>query len=445
MDKFRLRMMVAALPLLLLTPSIVLAQSEMPPADMPPPQGAPMAPPQAGPGQPGQPGQAFQPAQLDQMLAPIALYPDQLLTQILMASTYPLDIVQAARWLQDPNNAALRGAALAAALQPLPWEPSVKALVPFPQVVTMLNEHLDWTQSLGAAFVNQQADVMAQVQVLRQQAFNAGKLQSTPQMVVERQGPAIVLAPANPEVVYVPVYDPAVVYGGWAYPAYPPYFWPAPVGFWGPGIGIGVGFGLGFSVGFGVVGPLWGWCNPVWGGGYVNINNVAYNRITVNNFHGGFAGNTWHHVGPVGGSFAHGTGYAGGRTGFRTPSGAYVHGSSFNNQGHAGYHGSTGGPSGASAYHGGPGYRGPNNQRGASNRSAAFNQHPPSGGQGSHTAYGNQARHTTSSGSSTPYGGNHTAHTAGVSHAATAHVQGGGGHPPAHAPSGGHGGEKEHH
>lgn len=336
MAKHGFRSMAAALPLLMMVPHAVVAQSPEPP-----PQGAP--PPAA------QAAQGYSTAQIDQMLAPIALYPDQLLTQILMASTYTVDIVEAARWLENPENAALKGDALAAALQPLPWAPSVKALVPFPQVITQMNDHLDWTQSLGAAFANQQVDVMNQVQVLRQQAEACGQLKSTQQMTVEHQGPAIVLAPPNPETVYVPVYDPAVVYGAWAYPAYPPFFWPAPVGFWGPGIALGFGFGFGFSVGFGVVGPLWGWASPVWGTGGIYVNNAVYNRITNNYGGGGFAGGMWHHDGPVGASFAHGAGFAGGRTGFSTPGGGYVRGSAFNDpsraagRGAAGVHGATGG------------------------------------------------------------------------------------------------------
>lgn len=214
--------------------------------------------------------------QLDQMLAPIALYPDTLLTQILIAAGFPQEVTEAQQWLQNPYNASLRGEQLVAALYPLPWDPSVKSLVPFPQVVAMLAGNPDWMQSLGYAFVNQQGDVMAEIQGLRQQARAAGKLQSSPQITVVDQGPAIVIQPANPALVYVPVYNPAVVYGGWPYPAYPPVYFPPPVGFAGVGIGVGIGFGIGI----GVVAPLWGWATPAWGGGNVVINNVQINNFT---------------------------------------------------------------------------------------------------------------------------------------------------------------------
>ena len=126
------------------------------------------------------PAPTYAAPQLDQLLAPIALYPDPLLAQILMAATYPLEVVEAARWVQDPNNARLRGDQLDAALQPQDWDPSVKSLVPFPQILQMMNSKLDWTQALGNAFLAQQADVMDSVQRLRAQAQAAGTLQSSP-------------------------------------------------------------------------------------------------------------------------------------------------------------------------------------------------------------------------------------------------------------------------
>src|SRR6516225_6130990 len=125
---------------------------------------------------------AFSKQQLDQMLAPIALYPDQLLMQVLMAATFPQQVIEAGQWLQDPGNAALTGDALASALQPLPWDPSVKSLVAFPQIISMLTEHFDWTQALGTAFANQQVETMARVQFLRDRALAAGHLRSSPQV-----------------------------------------------------------------------------------------------------------------------------------------------------------------------------------------------------------------------------------------------------------------------
>lgn len=198
----------------------------------------------------------FNPEQLDALLAPIALYPDELLTQTLMASTYPLEIVQAARWLEQGNNKALQGEALSKALEAQPWDPSVKSLVPFPQVLLMLNSKLDWTQQLGYAVAEQQADVLSSVQRLRKQASDAGQLRSTEQHKVVVENQSIVIEPANPQVVYVPIYNPSVVYGTWPYPAYPPVYIP-PL----PAYPAATAFaaGLGFAAGVAVVGSLWGW------------------------------------------------------------------------------------------------------------------------------------------------------------------------------------------
>ncbi|MGH7085376.1 MAG: DUF3300 domain-containing protein, partial [Acetobacteraceae bacterium] len=171
---------------------------------------------------------AFNTEQLDAMLAPIALYPDSLLTQVLMAATYPLQIVEASRWLQQGGNAQLHGDALVQALTSQNWDPSVKSLVPFPEVLAMMNSKLDWTQQLGYAFATQQAAVMNSVQRLRSQAEQAGSLQSTAQQTVSSEQGAIVIQPANPQVVYLPVYNPTVAYGTWPYPTVPPVYFPPP-------------------------------------------------------------------------------------------------------------------------------------------------------------------------------------------------------------------------
>ncbi len=160
------------------------------------------------------------------MLAPIALYPDALLSQMLMASTYPLEIVEAARWRKE--NAALEGTALQDALQKLSWDESVRSLTAFPDVLERMNKDLAWTQKLGDAFLGQQEQMLATVQTLRQKAQTAGNLQSNDKQKVETQTQegkqVIVIEPANPQVVYVPTYQPTVVYGAWGYPAYPPYY-----------------------------------------------------------------------------------------------------------------------------------------------------------------------------------------------------------------------------
>ncbi len=236
----------------------------------------------------------YSPPQLDQLLAPIALYPDSLLAQILMASTYPLEVVEAARWVQDRNNARLRGDQLDAALQPQNWDPSVKSLVPFPQVLAMMDGKLDWTQALGNAFLAQQADVMSSVQRLRAEAQAAGTLQSTPQDTVSTQDQAIVIEPANPRLVYVPYYDPTMVYGSWAYPDYPPIYFPPP-----PNYGYVPGPGIYFGLGFGIVGALWGWDSWDWRHHDIYIDPDRFNRI--NNYaiahdnHPRYTGNTWQH------------------------------------------------------------------------------------------------------------------------------------------------------
>ncbi|MDR3533853.1 MAG: DUF2950 family protein [Rhodopila sp.] len=223
--------------------------------------------------------QAFNSEQLDALLAPVALYPDALLTQLLMASTFPLQVVSAWRWVDDPANKSLSGDALAKAIEPQTWDPSVKSLVPFPQVLAMMNGNLDWTQQLGYAFADQQAAVMNSVQRLRAQAKTAGNLQTTEQQVVRTEQQTIIIEPAQPTVVYVPSYNPTVVYGAWPYPSYPPVYLPPPPGYV---VGTALVSGLAFAAGVAVVGSLWGWARPGWGGGYVNVNVNRYNNINVN-------------------------------------------------------------------------------------------------------------------------------------------------------------------
>ena len=195
--------------------------------------------------------------QLDQLLAPIALYPDTLLAQILMAATYPLEVVEADRWVQDPAHAALKGDQLVAALQSQPWDPSVKSLVPFPRVLQMMDSRLDWMTALGDAFLAQQAAVMDSVQHLRRQAQSAGTLQSTPHETVANDGEAVTIESVDQAYVYVPVYQPALVYAPWPWPDYPPFWFPPPVGF----DFYGEPF-LWWDVP--VILPLWGWCRWHW-------------------------------------------------------------------------------------------------------------------------------------------------------------------------------------
>jgi hypothetical protein len=199
---------------------------------------------------------AFSEGQLEQLVAPIALYPDSLVAQILMASTYPLEIVLAARWLE--KNPKLEGDALREALKDQDWDTNVKTLCGFRDVIARMNENLDWTQDLGDAFLAQRSELMDAVQRMRGKAYDAGNLKTTEQQVVTRQpDKIIVIEPANPEVVYVPTYSPTVVYAGWSYPYwyYPSFYYPPPYGygmmaftagvFWGAWLGGGCGWGWG--------------------------------------------------------------------------------------------------------------------------------------------------------------------------------------------------------
>src|SRR6185503_12114800 len=177
------------------------------------------------------------------------------LAQVMIASTYPAEVAQAAQWAQQ--NSSLQGAALDSALQQQPWDPSVKALVQTPSVLQQMSSKLDWTQQLGDAVLAQQTDVMDSVQRLRQRAQGAGNLMSSAQQTVVTQPPAvaggqqtIVIEQADPQVLYVPSYDTQVVYGGWPYPSYPPTYWPPPVGYGYPGYGYpGYAFGTGLMWG----------------------------------------------------------------------------------------------------------------------------------------------------------------------------------------------------
>jgi hypothetical protein len=263
-------------------PGNLPAQDPQSPADEARAQAAPQ-------GAPAPPYAQQSPEQLQQLVAPIALYPDSLVAQILAASTFPEQVVEADRWVQANGN--LKGSALAQAVDPQPWDPSVKALTAFPSVLGNMDKNLSWTSSLGDAYYNQQQGVMDAVQVMRQRAQQAGNLKSTPQQAVTDQDSTISIQPVDPEVVYVPAYDPWLVYGGpiVAWPG-----WYAYPGLWfgGPYLSFGVGFGIGFLGGYG-----WGWNR--WGfdwrnhaviynhNTYISRSTTFYNR--TNFYRGGFA------------------------------------------------------------------------------------------------------------------------------------------------------------
>lgn len=231
-------------------------------------------------------GPEFKQEELDQMLAPIALYPDSLLSQILMASTYPLEVVQAARWSRA--NPDLTGEQAVRAVDDRDWDPSVKSLVAFPQILTMMDQKLEWTQRLGDAFLAQQSQVMDTVQDLRQKAYAAGNLRSNEHYRVVPQGRIIVVESPYPEVIYVPYYDPLVVYGPWWWPAYPPIYW-AP---W-PGYYAYPGFvGFHWSVGI-AVGPAFFFGVFDWHHRHVTVVHV--NRLVVHHHPAKFGRVTWKH------------------------------------------------------------------------------------------------------------------------------------------------------
>lgn len=217
--------------------------------------------------------------QLDQLMAPIALYPDSLLSQILMGATYPDDIAAAAKW--SAAHTSESGDKAVKAVEGETWDPSVKSLVAFPSVMDLMGRQPDWVKSVGDAFLAQPDGVMDSVQRLRAQAQKAGNLKSTPQQKVTStttdNKTVVVIQPADPQVVYVPSYNPTVVYGAWAYPSYPPYYYPPPPGsVFATSLVAGIGFGLGVAA----VDSMWGGFN--WGHNDVDINVNRYNNVNVN-------------------------------------------------------------------------------------------------------------------------------------------------------------------
>lgn len=245
---------------------------------LPQQQTDPSKPVSAAPAKPGADKAPFKPEELEQLLAPIALHPDDLISQILMAATYPVEVVQAERWVKA--NPKLTGDPLAKELEKQSWDPSVKSLVNFPQVLTMMSEKLDWTVNLGNAFIGQQKEVMDTIQKLRKKAKDAGNLDSSKEQKVSTSNAegkeVIVIESSDPQVIYVPTYNPTVIYGTWPYPAYPPYYWypPAYVPPPYPAFHFGVGLAVGVAWGY-----AWGHCG--WGNSDVDID---INRNTnINN------------------------------------------------------------------------------------------------------------------------------------------------------------------
>ncbi|MBT9491770.1 MAG: DUF3300 domain-containing protein [Paucibacter sp.] len=236
---------------------------------------------------------AFKDEELDQMLAPIALYPDSLLSQILMASTYPADVTAAAAWSKAHPDA--KGDAAVKQIENQPWEPAVQSLVAFPQVLVMMAANPGDVQRLGDAFLADPARLMDRVQFMRAKAQQAGNLKANEQQKVttqtENSKQIIVIEPTQPQTVYVPVYQPTVVYGSWWYPTYPPYYW-APPPYYYPGGAFVAGVVWGAAI-VGIHNSLWGGYN--WGRGSVDINVNRYNNINVNNRHISNSNNSFKH------------------------------------------------------------------------------------------------------------------------------------------------------
>jgi len=306
--------------------------------------------------------------QLQQLVAPIALYPDALVAQVLAASTYPTEIVEADRWMQQNSN--LKGQQLADEVDNQSWDPSVKALTQFPSVLANLDKNLSWTSSLGDAYVNQQQDVMDAVQVMRHRAQSAGNLNGTTQEKITTQGQTIVIEPASPTVVYVPQYDPWLVYGAplVAWPGWYPY-----PGLYlaGPGISFGLGFGLGFFGGYG-----WGWHHWGfdWGHRTVIFNHntyISHSRTFINRGNFGRGGRPgFGRAGSFRGTPSRG--FAGAQHGAGAPHGQFgSHSSAFSGFNHGGVargdsfrgRSSLGGFHSAGGFHGGGGPHGGGGRR----------------------------------------------------------------------------------
>ncbi len=276
-----------------------LVWAQVPP---PPPQAPPPAPPNSQPAPTEPTVVPLGPDQLDNLVAPIALYPDPLLGQVLAASTYPLELVEAQQWLQQNPN--LKGLELINAAKQQNWDPSVQAMVAFPDVLAMLNRDISWTTNLGNAYLAQQNDVMDAVQRMRQRAQQNGRLASSPQQTVTTQTQngqsAIVIEPTNPQVIYVPAYDPMYIWGPPIWGVYPPLWYPAlSFGFgFGPGIFMSSffpGFGFGYGLGGWALG--WGW-GLGWFGHSLFVNNFFFNHY---GFHGFYSGGFYRGAFPASG------------------------------------------------------------------------------------------------------------------------------------------------
>lgn len=278
---FRCGKILMALALVVAVPAAAMAQATTPAA--PGTQAQPAAPPAPA-------AELLKPEQLEALVAPIALYPDELLANVLAASTYPLEVVQADRWLKD--NKSLKGDALRTQVDKQSWDDSVKALASTADVLAMMSDKLEWTQKLGDAFLAQQPDVMDAIQRLRNKAYDNKKLVTTKQQKVSVQSQegkqVVVIQQADPETMYVPYYDPATVYGTWPYAEYPPYYWGYPSYIGAGVVAAGIAFGTAWAIG------RWG---NYWGGGCNWGNRNVYVNHRTTNINGGWQHNPAHRGG----------------------------------------------------------------------------------------------------------------------------------------------------
>jgi uncharacterized membrane protein YgcG len=374
-------------------------------------QGAPQQDQGAPPPDQGAPqGQPLSPEELGQMVAPIALYPDALVAQVLAASTYPTQIVEADRWVQSQGN--MPPEQLGAAANQQSWDPSVKALVAFPSVLAQMDKNIQWTTDLGNAYYNQPDDVMAAVQSMRARAQSAGNLHDTPQQVVSNDAGNIVIAPANPQVVYVPVYNPWGVYGG-PVVVYPGYYYGPPAGVYF-GTGLAIGFGIGIGIG---IWSHWGWgwhsWHPDWNHRAIYYGGNRYYTRSVTVYNRGYNRPGSPH------------GYPGSRGSYYNHNASYNHGGNYNH--------------GGQPYHGNQQYHGGNQQYHGGNQQYHGGNQQYHGNQQNYNHNGTQSNSKQSS-----YKGNSGGHPPSNSgHEGGGHPSGGGGHPSGGGghPSGGGGHE----
>ncbi|MGB8479488.1 MAG: DUF3300 domain-containing protein [Acidobacteriaceae bacterium] len=388
-------------------------------------QGAPPQDQGAPPPDQGVPqGQPLSPEELGQMVAPIALYPDALVAQILAASTYPTQVVEADRWLQSQGN--MPPEQLAAAANQQNWDPSVKALVAFPSVLAQMDRNIQWTTDLGNAYYNQPDDVMSAVQTMRVRAQAAGTLHDTPQQVVSDDGGNVIIAPANPEVVYVPVYNPWGVYGA-PIGVFPGYYYGPPAGVYF-GSGLAIGFGIGIGVG---LWSHWGWgwhsWHPDWDHRAIYYGHDRYYTRSVTVYNRGFNRPGSPH------------GYPGSRGSYYNHNANYNHGGNLNHGGqpyrgnNQQFHGNQQQSRGNQQFHGNqPQNRGNQQQFHGNNQQFHGNQPQNRGNQ---QYRGNAAQNYNHNGSQprqnpSSYKGNPNSHPQSNS----------GGHPSSGRPSGGGGG-----